>query len=119
VKYESSSEFDIESALKLLKSDKESDLINGLLSIVLNSGDYNLSMKKSIEFTQKESEWIVCCGIECFGHIARLHKKIDLNSVKEIISRGLKSKSKIIAGKCESAIDDITHFLKLDSKLFK
>ena len=119
LKYEKTPEFDYNSTLELLDSDKESDLINGLLSIVLNSGDYNLSMEKSIEFAMKESEWIKGCGIECFGHIARLHKKIDLDSIKGIISDGLKSDSKIIVGKSESAVDDITEFLKLDKELFK
>ena len=118
MKHESPPEFDYENTLKLLDSDKESDLINGLLSIVLNSGDYNLSMEKSIEFAQKESEWIKSCGIECIGHIARLYKKIDLNAAKGIISLGLKSESRIIARKSEDTVDDICHFLKLKKEFF-
>lgn len=119
LKYQAPPDFEHKSNLKLLKSENEFDKINGLLSIVLKSGNYDLSMKKSIEFSQKNSEWVKACGIECFGHIARLYKKIELDSVQAIITSGLKSKSKIISGKSESAIDDIVHFLKLDRELFK
>ena len=119
MKYEKTPEFDITSALEFLKSGKDSEIVNGLLSIVLNSGDYDLSMEKSIKFAKKESQWLKGCGIECFGHIARIHKKIDLDSVTGIISDGLKSKNKLIVGKSESAIDDITHFIKVDKKLFE
>jgi len=119
MKYKRVPIFDDKNSLKLLESEKESDQIMGLLSIVLYSGNYDFSMKKSIEFTKKKSEWIKGCGIECFGHIARIHKKIDLNNVKEILKDGLKSKSKVIRGKSEDAIDDITHFLKLDRNVLE
>ena len=119
MKYEKIPEFEPNSNLKLLNSENEPDQIKGLLSIVLNSGNYDLSMKKSIEFAQKNSEWVKACGIECFGHIARLYRKIDLDSVKGILNDGLKNKNNIIAGKSESAIDDLTHFLKLDRELFE
>jgi hypothetical protein len=119
LKYEEPPKFDNKETLKLLKSEKESDQIMGLLSIVQKSGDYNLSMKKSLEFTQSDSDWIKGCGIECFGHIARIYDKIEINIIKEVLKGGLKSKSKLIKGKSEDAIDDITHFLKLDRNIFE
>jgi len=119
LKYEEPLEYEFEKISELLESNNDSDLINGLLSLVLKSGNYDLSMEKSIEFSYSESEWIKGCGIECFGHIARLHKKIELDSVTQILASGLKSKSRIIAGKSESAIEDIAHFLELDRKIFQ
>ena len=118
MKYEGAKDFDYERTLELLNSDNEADIINALLSIVLNGSDYDLSIKKSIEFAEYESEWVKGCAIECLGHIARIHNKIDLNSVKDIISNGLKSTSKIIIGKTESAVDDITHFMQLKREVF-
>lgn len=119
MKYEAPPEFEPENISKLLESNNDSDKINALLSIVLNSGNYDLSMKKSIEFTYSKSEWVRACGILCFGHIARIYGKIELEPVKEILINGLVDNSKIIAGKSEDAIEEITQFLFLDRKIFK
>ena len=118
MKYERVKDFDKERLLELLNSDNEADIINALLSIVLNGSDYDLSMKKSIKFAHHESEWVKGCAIECLGHISRIHNKIDLTSVKDIVSNGLRSTSKIIVGKTESAVDDITHFMQLKREIF-
>lgn len=70
-------------------------------------------MKSSLEFAKENSEWIKGCGIECFGHIARIYRKLDLEAVKEILKESLKSESKIVARKAKEAAEDISIFMKI------
>ncbi|MEO0473706.1 MAG: hypothetical protein AAF206_29105 [Bacteroidota bacterium] len=118
MKYQEPPIFDKYESLRLLNSNNESDIIDGLLSVVLNSGAYKLSMEKSLKMASHPSEQVQACAIECLGHIARLHQKIDIDTAREILAAGLKSENQTIVGKAESAIDDVSFFLSLDRALF-
>lgn len=119
MKYESPPKYEVKEVNRLLKSNNDTDKIKGLLATVLNSGDYNLSMKQTMIFTNCESQWLKICGIQCIGHIARIHKKIDLKSVKELLTISLKDENRLIVGNSEDAIDDVIHFLKLNKVEFE
>ncbi len=109
MKYESFENTSIEK----LNSENENDRILALLNLVMNGNDYEKAMQSSLEFAKENSEWIKGCGIECFGHIARIYKKLDLEAVKEILKESLKSESKIVTGKAKDAVEDISLFMKL------
>jgi RNA-splicing ligase RtcB len=109
MKYENPEKISIEK----INSENENDRILALLNLVMNGNDYEKAMESSLEFAKENSEWIKGCGIECFGHIARIYKKLDLEAVKEILKESLKSESKIVAGKAEEAVEDISLFMKL------
>ena len=99
-----------------LYSENENERILALLNLVLNWNDYEKAMKYSIEFAKANSEWIRGCGIECFGHIARIYMKLDIDSVKEIVKNGLKSESKLVSGKAKDALEDISLFMNLSKE---
>ena len=101
------------------KLNSENDRILALLNLVMNGNDYEKAMKSSLDFARENSEWIKGCGIECFGHIARIYKKIDLEAVKEILKESLKSESKIVAGKSKEAVEDISLFMKLTKQTWE
>ena len=115
MKYES---FENTSTEKL-NSGNENDRILALLNLVMNGNDYEKAMKSSLEFAKENSDWIKGCGIECFGHIARIYKKLDLEAVKGILRESLKSDSKIVAGKAKEAVEDISMFMKLSKQTWE
>lgn len=96
-----------------LNSENENDRILALLNLVMNGNNYEKAMESSLEFAKENSEWVKGCGIECFGHIARIYKKLDLEAVKEILKESWKSESKIVAGKAKETVEDISQFMKI------
>jgi hypothetical protein len=115
MKYESFENTSIEK----LNSENENDRILALLNLVMNGNNYEKAMESSLEFAKENSEWVKGCGIECFGHIARIYKKLDLEAVKEILKESLKSDSKIVAGKANDAAEDIAHFMKITKQTWE
>lgn len=101
------------------KAIQEEDRILELLNLVWYGKDYNMALEKSLAFANENSVWLKGSGIECFGHIARIYKNIDLKKVHGIINEGLKSENKIIAGKAKVAMEEICFCLKLDKQMFK
>lgn len=73
-------------------------------------------MKSSLEFAKEYSEWIKSCRIECFGHISRIHKKLTIEDVIEILNVSLKSESKLAASKAKEAAEDISLFMKVSKQ---
>ncbi len=106
-------------SIEKINSENENDKILALLNLVINGNDYEKAMKSSLEFAKENSEWVKGCGIECFGHIARIYKKIDLENVKGILKESLKSESKIVAGKAKEAVEDISMFMKIDKQAWE
>ncbi len=113
MEYEEVGDYDQIKTQILLESNKESEVIQGLLSLVFYSCDYSLSLNRALFFSSHKNTYIKSCAIECFGHIARIHKKLDLKKVKPILKENKTNKNLIIKGKCIIALDDIEHFLKI------
>lgn len=102
-----------------LYEESETERILSLLDLVWNGIDYNMAMEKSLAFANENSMWLKGSGIECFGHIARIYKNIELKKVQGILKEGLNSKNKIIACKAKIAVEEICFCLKVDKQLFK
>lgn len=100
------------------KAIQEEDRILELLNLVWSGKDYNMAMEKSLAFANENSVWLKGSGIECFGHIARIYKNIDLKKVHRILKEGLNSKNKIIACKAKVAVEEICFCLKVDKQIF-
>lgn len=113
MKYEEIKKIDSSNLLSELGSLDEDKKLNALLHLVLNENNYNLAMKTTLEFSDNESELIKGCAIECFGHIARIYGKLELEKVNNIINTNLRQKpSKFLLGKILDAKDDIEIFIK-------
>lgn len=67
-------------AIELLDTNESSSIINGILSIVLNDDDWEWSQNLCIKYSKHKSH---CYPL--FGHIARIHSKLDLHIVIPII----------------------------------
>jgi len=121
-------EFDDENVNKLLNSGEEYKIIEGLISTAFYSGNYELSMKLAFEYVESRNVNVKGCAIECFGHIARIHGRLDLlgllteclkpnNNWKVLKHRLLKEGSQLVTNfnqlKMEAAEDK---FLESKSK---
>ncbi len=92
--------------------------ITGLLGLVLYGEDYDLAMEKSLEFSNSPDNLLKGCAFICFGHLARLYGKLDLEKVIPIFKANQHTEDPVLKGKMEDAISDITFFLKVEEDLF-
>ncbi|MEE1962245.1 hypothetical protein SAMN04487891_103260 [Flagellimonas taeanensis] len=93
--------------------------IIGLLGLVLYGEDYNLAIEKSLEFSNSPDNLIKGCAFICFGHLARLHGKLDLDRVIPVFKANQHTEDSVLKGKMEDAISDIVFFLKVKEGLFR
>lgn len=109
--YQDIPNFHPELAKSLLGSNDEEKVIEGLLSVVLYSGDYQMSIDQAVEFAIHDNKNIRGCSILCFGHIARTFGKLDMERVKPLIRSALVDKSDFVRKKAHDAVEDIKTFL--------
>lgn len=110
MKYEEIPDFD-KGKLNDLESNNPKDNISSILSIILNSSNYELSIQTIERFINHDNEHIKGIAIESIGHLARLWGKIPLELEKEVC-KALSDKSAWVQDKAENAKDDIEIFLK-------
>jgi hypothetical protein len=107
------------SSIENLNSENEKDRILALLNLVINGNNYEIAMESALDFSKENSVWIKGCGIECFGLIARIYKKLDLEAVKEILKESVKGESEIVSAKAKEALEDIFLFLHISKETWE
>ncbi len=107
IKYYSQSE--IEKALAKNDADK---LLLIVLSVALYSDDYEYAENFCVQLSNHECYVVRGNAIQGFGHIARIHGKLDEERIKPIIEKALKDENKFIRGNAIDAKDDARTFLK-------
>lgn len=74
--------------------------------------DRDFAVKVCIELASHPDFNVRGLAIESFGHIARIDKKLDKETVKPLIEQALLDESEFVRMKVDDAMDDIKHFLK-------
>lgn len=98
--------------------DSESRIILDALNTVMRGESYDESLTTAFSLVENESTYIRGCGVECLGHIARIHGKLEMEEATAILRKALQDSSSFVRGKAESSISDICHFLKVERKIF-
>ena len=76
-----------ESACQILKECAEEQLIaDVLLSLTIHGSDWEWVQHKCIEYTAHESLLVRRIAIQCIGHLARIHRKIDISLVQPMLT---------------------------------
>ncbi len=103
-----------EAACKLINTDENEteNVIQGLLELAINADDPDFVQYIMVQYSENDNENIRGIAILCFGHIAKIHGKIDKELVLSIVNRGLKDDSSYVRGHSQSALDDINNHMK-------
>jgi len=86
-------------------------MVDGLLSLALYADDWKFAQDICTKYSRHKDENVRGIAILCFGHIARLHRKLDLDMVLPIIKEATNDQSPFVRGHAESALDDIEIFI--------
>ena len=112
MKYEPIREYSKAEITKALTDNKADELLYIVLSVALYSDDFEYAENFCIQLSNHENFNVRGNAIQVFGHIARIHGKLNENKIKPIIENALKDKNKIVRGNAVDAKDDTEVFLK-------
>ncbi|WP_312473735.1 hypothetical protein [Neobacillus sp.] len=101
-----------EEYFQLINTGVTENVIQGLLGLALYGDEFRLIQDTLVRFSNSENENIRGIAILCFGHLARIHGKIDKRLVLPIVNKGLEDNSSFVQGHSNSALDDINFFVK-------
>lgn len=112
VKYELIKHYSQAEIGKAVKDDDTDKLLLMVLSVTLYSDDREYAEEFCVQFSNHEHFTVRANAIQGFGHIARIHGKLNEEIVKPIIKRALKDENEFIRGNAIDAKDDAKTFLK-------
>ena len=95
----------------LLKSNDEQTIIDAIMYMTFNINDPEwIQNKCSEQINAKKSNNITELSITCLGHVARIHRTINMNTTIPLLNKLLKTKE--FSGHARDALDDIEQFAK-------
>lgn len=109
-KYVDYYDFDSDRVNELLKSTKESDKLDALLTTVLGSGDFEASDKLIFQFINGKESNLRRNAVLCIGHLVRIHKKINLKKYLPVLDSILSSQDEFLVDNAEDTLNDIWIF---------
>lgn len=88
------------------------ELLYAVLSAALYSDDGNWAEGICLRLSSHEHFNVRGNAILGFGHIARIHKKLNETKVKPVIEAAMNDQSDYVRGQADAAADDVEFFLK-------
>jgi len=81
-----------------------------LVRVAFHEPDYQWAQDCCLRFCNHQDAEVRGVAAICLGHIARIHRKLDMSKVMPILQRLLKEP--LIAGQVEDALDDIKQYIR-------
>lgn len=95
----------------LLQSDDPTVATNALLYLCFNIDDPEWIQIKCVQvFQNHQSDDVRGLALTCIGHVARMHKIINIVLVIPVLLKGLKHKT--LSGRAQDALDDIDIYVQ-------
>jgi len=107
--YESITELSREDAELIFETGTKEEIAKALVNVVHSDGNPVWLEELCMGFSQHSDPEIRGLAATCFGHIARLHGKLNRTAVEKRLNELLNDKA--VAGRAEDALDDIEMFL--------
>jgi hypothetical protein len=112
LKYESIKEYSEAEIIKVLADNNADELFYVVLSVALYSDNFEYAENFCVQFSNHEYFGVRGNAIQGFGHIARIHGKLNEAKIKPIIENALKDINEYVRGNAIDAKDDTKIFLK-------
>jgi len=94
------------------KAVKENDEIRKRMLYFSESGtDYEDALKLSVEWAESESKDLRINALHCFGYIARVYKKLDMDIALPLLRKAEVDPDIMVSAAARDALDDIEVFL--------
>ena len=90
-------------------SGSATEMCHALIGAVYHDPDWKWLQEKCVQFSNHDDSEVAGLAVTCFGHIARIHQKLDVDRVIRILNK-LRNNPEI-AGRVSDALDDINLYL--------
>jgi len=87
-----------------------------VLAVALHEVDHSAAEAFCCELAVHPHEAVRGNAILGLGHIARIHRKLDLATAVPLVRRGLTDAHSYVRGQAHSAADDVEMFLKVSAR---
>ena len=82
---------------------------DAILRLTYFDGDWRWVQDKCLALLKQDNNLVKGCAITCLGHLARIHKQIDIQKVMPILEDLLEDE--FLASRVEDSLDDINLFV--------
>lgn len=89
------------------------DISQTLVTLALYDTDWKKVEKYCLEFLVHPDAGVRSVAATCIGHLARIHKTLDLDSVLPALYRHLSDPGQWVAENADNALSDIEIFMKV------
>ena len=93
------------------KKEDEIEKIYELISLSESGECYNEALSLSVVYAQSPRRWLRVNALHCFGYIARVYGRLDVDVALPLIRKGEMDADPEVAAAARDALDDLEHFL--------
>jgi len=97
-------------AERAFASGNTDDIVRALIRLALNDPDWNWVQARCLTFLQHKDRWVRRAAATSLGHLARIHGRLNLDTVKPQLERLVNDPE--MEGAAEDALDDIRHHIR-------
>ncbi len=94
-----------------INDDEAEEMRLNMLCWAESGVDYDRAVSLAIFCCRSPHRWLKINALHCFGYIARVYKKLDLEQVLSLIKEARHSTDSEIAGAAYDALEDLETFL--------
>ncbi len=102
-----------EEAQSAFQGEDSERICDALVRIAYHDPDWKWVQEQCIRFSRHADPDVRGLALTCFGHLARIHQKLDLLVVMPILEEALNDP--IVGGRAGDALDDIEIYLQQES----
>jgi len=95
------------------------DISQTLVTLALYDADWKKVEKYCLEFLEYPDSGVRSVAATCIGHLARIHKILDLGIVLPALYRHLSDPGQWVAGNADNALSDIGIFMNVPVQRMK
>jgi hypothetical protein len=83
---------------------------DALIGVAYHDPDWEWVQGKCLEFLRHENPDVRGLAATCLGHVARIHRRLDVATVKRALAKLLKDP--LVSGRAQDALDDVAAYIK-------
>jgi len=111
-KYEGIGQWSHEAVEQALRDDDTEALLRAVIGVSMHADDWRYAQDLCIRLSSHAHFNVRGNAVLGFGHVARVHRRLDRALVQPIIQAALRDKSDYIRGQAVCAKDDTAFFLE-------
>ena len=110
-KYEEIPKWDRAEVERAVRENNPNELLYAVVAVSMHDKDWRYAQDLCVKLSSHSHFNVRGNALLGFGHIARVHRKLDSSIVQPIIQAALKDSDKYVRGHAWDAADDTSHFL--------